>query len=55
MARCRGRLRVKAMTSAMSSAVTSAWLVELLDALPGLGVGDVVGQLGGDDAGLDRA
>ena len=29
-------------------------VVELLDALPGLGVGDVVGQLGGDDAGLDE-
>ena len=42
------------MTSATSSAVTSAWLVELLDALPGLVVGDVVGELGRDDAGFDQ-
>ena len=55
MARCRGRLRTKAMISATSSAVTSAWSYSCLDALPGLVVGDVVGQLGRDDAGLDDA
>jgi hypothetical protein len=29
-------------------------VVELLDAFPGLGMGDVSGQLGGDDAGFDE-
>jgi len=29
-------------------------VVELLDAFPGLGMSDVSGQLGGDDAGLDE-
>ena len=42
------------MISAMSSAVIASRRVELLGRLLGLAVGDVVGQLGRDGAGLDH-
>ena len=48
-----GRETAKAMISAMSSAVIAVAVVELLDALLRLAVGDVVGELGRDGAGLD--
>jgi hypothetical protein len=50
--RC-GRLTAKAITSAMSSAGDGLRLVHLLDGLLGVGMRDVVGQLGRHGAGLD--
>ena len=54
MARRRGRLRMNAMISATSARGDLGLVVELLDSVFGVGVGDVARQFGGHDAWLDE-
>ena len=50
----RGRETANAMISAMSSGCDRGCLIHLLGGRLGLAVGDVVGELGRDGAGLDH-